>query len=394
WPQNWYEGYEGLVSLRHAVENSINVTAVKVLEDIGIEKSKTYLEKFGLINTKNPKADNYISAAENTSENDENTSAMALGSLTKGFTPVEMAGAYNAINNSGQYREPISFSKVTDSLGKVIIENPQKQNEVVSPQIAYIMRDILRTSTDYNYSKYARLDGFDIGGKTGTTTDYQDVWFVGMSPYYTISTWLGFDNQQLKMTQISQKKVVQIWSAVNKYTLEDKIPIKFDEPDGIVRVKVDTLANKLPSKYSWRDPRGIVKEEIYKAGTEPTEVSDLYESKRIDVVDGKLATDNTPPWELGWGVFIKRDPPYKPSEHNNIIPKDWKYSMPGYSDRTIFNIFKPKDKKDKNKDDEDKDDKDEKDNDKKDDDKENNRNNRDRGRKRNRDRDSSNDRNN
>lgn len=132
---------------------------------------------------------------------------MALGSLTKGFTPVEMAGAYNAINNSGQYREPISFTKVTDSLGKVIIDNPQKQNEVVSPQIAYIMRDILRTSTDYNYSKYARLDGFDIGGKTGTTTDYQDVWFVGMSPYYTISTWLGFDNQQLKMTQISQKKL-------------------------------------------------------------------------------------------------------------------------------------------------------------------------------------------
>lgn len=394
WPQNWYEGYEGLVSLRHAVENSINVTAVKVLEDIGIEKSKTYLEKFGLINAKNPKADNYISAAENTSENDENTSAMALGSLTKGFTPVEMAGAYNAINNSGQYREPISFTKITDSLGKVIIENPQKQNEVVSPQIAYIMRDILRTSTNYNYSKYARLDGFDIGGKTGTTNDYQDVWFVGMSPYYTISTWLGFDNQQLKMTQISQKKVVQIWSAVNRYTLEDKIPIKFEEPDGIVRVKVDTLANKLPSKYSWRDPRGIVKEEIYKAGTEPTEVSDLYESRRIDVVDGKLATDNTPPWELGWGVFIKRDPPYKPSEHNNIIPKDWKYSMPGYSDRTIFNILKPDDKKDEDKDDEDKDDKDEKDNDKKDDDKENDRNNRDRDRKRNRDRDSSNDRNN
>ena len=103
----------------------------------------------------------------------------------------------------------------------------------------------------------------------------------------------------------------------------------------------------------------------------------MYESRRIDVVDGKLATDNTPPWELGWGVFIKRDPPYKPSEHNNIIPKDWKYSMPGYSDRTIFNIFlKPDNKKDEDKYDEDKDDKDEKDNDKKDGDKENNRNNR------------------
>lgn len=352
WPKNWYEGYEGLVSLRHAVENSINVTAVKVLEDIGIEKSKTYLEKFGLINAKNPRADNYISAAENNSENDENTSAMALGSLTKGFTPVEMAGAYNALNNEGKYREPISFTKITDSLGKVIIENPQKQNEVVSTQIAYIMRDILRTSTDYNYSKYARLDGFDIAGKTGTTSDYQDVWFCGMSPYYTISTWLGFDNQQLKMTQISQKKVVQIWSVVNKYTLEDKIPIKFDEPDGIIRLEVDTLANKLPSKYSRRDPRGTVKEEIYKAGTQPTEVSDLYVSRRIDVVDGKLATDNTPPWELGWGVFIKREPPYKPEDNNNIIPKDWKYCMPGYSDRTIFNILKPEEdeKEDKDKD--------------------------------------------
>ena len=106
-------------------------------------------------------------------------------------------------------------------------------------------------------------------------------------------------------------------------------------------------------------------------------------------MDGKLATDNTPPWELGWGVFIKRDPPYKPSEHNNIIPKDWKYSMPGYSDRTIFNILKPEDKEDEDKDDKDKDgkDKDEKDN--KDNEKDNKRNNRERDRKR--DRDSSND---
>lgn len=371
WPKNWYEGYEGLVSLRHAVENSINVTAVKVLEDVGIEKSKTYLEKFGLINTKNPKADNFISAAEDKYENDENTAAMALGALTQGFTPVEMAGAYNAINNSGTFIEPISFTKVTDSLGKTIIENPQKKNEVVSPQVAYIMQDILRTSTDYNYSTYARVDGFDIAGKTGTTNDYQDVWFVGMSPYYTISSWLGFDNQQLKMEQISQKRVVQIWNAVNRYTLEDKEPKKFEEPENIIRVKVDTLSNKLPSKYSWRDPRGIVKEEIYVKGTEPTEVSNLYVSKRIDVVDGKLATDNTPPWELGWGVFIERKPPYKPEENNNIIPKDWKYSMPGYSDRTIFNILKPKD--DDEKDEDKKDDKDDKENKDDKDDKENNR---------------------
>ncbi|MDY6064989.1 MAG: PBP1A family penicillin-binding protein [Finegoldia sp.] len=355
WPQNWYLGYKGIVPIRYAVEQSINVVAVKVLEDIGLETSKTYLEKFGLINKNNPKDDNFVSSLENPNENDENVAAMALGALTSGFTPTEMAGAYSAIANDGKYIEPISFTKVEDSSGQVIIENTQKTNEVVSPQIAYVMKDILRTTTNYNYATNAQLEGFDIGGKSGTTNDYQDVWFCGFSPYYTISTWLGFDNQQLKMEQISQETVVRIWSAINRTVLADKDYKQFEEPEGMIRQAVCTVSGKLPTDACYSDPREVVREEIFAEGTVPSEECDVHTFASINTIDGLLATDRTPGFLQGYRSFITRKNPYIPSENEGIIPDDWQYMLPSsYSNNnisdSILNRFRRKDKDEKEED--------------------------------------------
>lgn len=365
WPKNWYNSYRGIVSLRHSVEDSINVNAVKTLEDIGIDTSKKYLQKVGLINPKNPGADNYISSAEDPQYNDENQAAMGLGSLTRGFTNFELTAAYASIANDGEYIQPTSFTKITDSQGNVLLENVQNTDTVVTPQVNYIMKDILKTSTDYNYAKHARKDGYDIAGKTGTTQEYHDVWFEGFSDYYTIGTWIGFDNQQLSLTDTAGESVVRLWASVNDITLENEEPKTFEEPSGIVHLEVDTISGKLPTQASYADPRGTVREELFVKGTEPTEEDDVHVMRQVNLVDRLLATNLTPSWEIGYMAFIERPIPYDPSEHNYIYPEDWNFRVPmTYSGRTIYNVPDPSkkdDEEDKDDDDKDDDDKDKKD---------------------------------
>lgn len=313
WPNNWYKSFKGLVSLRTSVEQSINVTTVKTLEDIGIQKSKEYLKKFGIINDKNANADYFVTEAENKDNNDENLASLGLGAMTKGVTNLEMTGAFAALANNGEYIEPLTFTKVLDSTGKVLLEDIQEKHKVVSPEVAYVMTDILKISVNYNYAREAKNSRFDVAGKTGTTQETQDLWFVGYTPYYTIGTWLGFDNQQLKLKDNSGQ-VVKLWNKINNRALADKVDDerdkrRFQEPEDIVHATVCTLSGKKPKKACYGDHRGVVKDEIFVKGTEPTEYCDVHFSN-------------------GYSTYIKRPKPYYPSRNNNIIPEDWYYSSP------------------------------------------------------------------
>lgn len=333
WPNNWYNGYKGLVSLRESVEQSINVSSVKVLNDIGIQKSKEYLQKFGLIDGINPSNDHYVTSQENPYSNDENLAAMGLGAMTQGLTNLELTAAFNALANKGEYIEPITFSKVIDANGDVILENSQKHQKVVSEQVAYVMTDVLKSSTNHMFSTSARKEGYDIAGKTGTTQNNGDLWFIGYSPYYTIGTWIGFDNQQIYL-QKNSGEAVKLWAHINDIALSDKQERKFEEPEGIVYKEVCTISNGIPKKACFSDSRHVVKKELFVEGTEPEDYCDVHYSMRINTVDRRLATDRTPNEELGWGVFIKRPVPYNPSENGYIYPDDWRFTMPGYSSRT------------------------------------------------------------
>ena len=131
WPNNWYKSYRGLMSLRRSVQSSINVNSVKTLEHVGIAKSKEYLTKMHLINKNNPAGDTFVSKGENGKINDENLAAMGLGAMSDGFTNLALTGAYASISNLGTYIEPLTFTKVVDSEGNVILENCQEVEEVV-----------------------------------------------------------------------------------------------------------------------------------------------------------------------------------------------------------------------------------------------------------------------
>ena len=146
WPKNWNKSYSGLTTLRRSVEQSVNVNSVKTLEAIGVNTSMEYLARLGIINPDNPENDSFVSRSESKISNDENLSALGLGGMTKGLTPLEMTAAYGAIANSGTYNEPIAFTKILDKNGNLLLENTPNKNHVVAPEIAFIMSDILRTT--------------------------------------------------------------------------------------------------------------------------------------------------------------------------------------------------------------------------------------------------------
>lgn len=322
WPKNWYNGYRGIQSFRDSLVQSINVNAVKVLEDIGLEKSKEYLGKFGIINTKNELADTFVTKSEDLDHNDENLASMALGALTNGVTNLKMTAGFAAIANSGTYKEPISFTKVVDSTGKVILESVQHEEQVISKENAFIMTSIL-SDVPKVLARNTLHPNIATAGKTGTTTDVQDSWFIGFSPYYTIGTWVGFDNPNIKISQ-DINLAATMWGKINKIVLEGKESKQFEvKTDNIIQVWVTKKSGKLATDASENNIH-----EFFVKGTEPKERDDSYVTVKIDKRNGKLAHEGTPLEFVEEKTFFKRPIPYNPAEHGGLIPQDFGEAPP------------------------------------------------------------------
>lgn len=350
WPQNWYGTYKGLISLRESIEISANVNAVKKLEDIGIDYSKTFLSKFGLIDKGHPANDTFISRAENNSINDENTAAMALGGMTYGFTNLKMTTAYSVLANGGKYNSPKSFSKVLDSRGNIVLENSQENKEVLKPGNAFLITDALHSTTNHGVAANAQVEGFDVAGKTGTSgtvTSNQDSWFMGYSPYYTVGVWIGADNQNLKLSEVSVYST-KLWGAINKALLEGHTSKKFQKPSDIVEVEVCVKSGDLPSDAC--RIKGEIKKEYFVKGTEPKTESKAYVWKKVDLKDGLLAPDDAPDEFVETRAFLTRDPIYDPSKNNGIVPEDWDQMVPSQKTTTDYEeLAKKKEEEEKKK---------------------------------------------
>lgn len=331
WPKNSYSGYKGMRTLRSAVEDSGNVPSVKTVKDIGIDTSIAYLEKLGIVNKKNGEKDNFVTAEDDPNRNDENFSALGLGGMTYGLTPLEVTAAYGAIANDGVYIEPIAFTKILDNDGNVLLDNKPRETKVVSPQIAYIMGDVLRSNVADGIGTNAKLPNMVVAGKTGTTQNRADIWFVGYTPYYATGVWIGNDSPKITLNQGSDK-AASFWKHIMTKAhegLESKY--SFDKPDGIVTANVCTQSGKLPSRICSQDPRGVIKSEIFAKGTVPTKYCDVHTYVRVDTSSGKLANRYCPNYLIGNRVFVRRTPPYKSWENGGIVPRDYAYNAPtGY----------------------------------------------------------------
>ncbi|WMJ76497.1 MULTISPECIES: transglycosylase domain-containing protein [unclassified Sedimentibacter] len=319
WPKNWYEyrsiKYWGLQTLRKSVEQSINTNAVTMLETIGTDAAMSSLAKLGLIDLENPENDTFVSPAENPSYNDVNLASLALGGLTKGFSPLGMTAAYGAIANDGVYIEPISYTKVVNSNGETILENIPETHVVVSPEVASVMKDILRTTVNPGLSYKAKLPaelGIEVAGKTGTTQVNGDFWFVGFSPYYVGGIWVGNDNVQMKLSGDSGANA-RLWSAIMTPIHEGLPPAKIERNPNLIPVQVCSQSGKIPSDLCAHDQRGSqIITEYFVPGTQPTEVCDVHVEAEVCTASNKLKSQFCPGDLLETRVFIKRDPLYDP----------------------------------------------------------------------------------
>lgn len=329
WPRNWHGGYKGIQSLRHSVEQSSNVNSVKTVQSIGIKTSMSYLEKMGIIRNSDPSNDSFITAQENKANNDENLSALGLGGMTRGLTPLEITAAYGAIANDGVYLEPIAFTKIEDKNGNILLDNTPKESVVVSPQIAYIMSDILRTTVSNGIAGRAKMSNMAVGGKTGTTQNQADIWFVGFTPYYVTGVWIGNDSPQITLSK-SSGTAVQLWKHIMTKMHEGLEPrTSFNRPEGIISVNVCSQSGMLPTELCTHDQRGsTIRSELFAKGTEPKEFCDVHVEVIIDSSTGKIANEYCPIDNLQSRIFIQRTPPYIPSDNNGIVPADYGFTAP------------------------------------------------------------------
>lgn len=328
WPRNWYRGYRGINTLRKSLEQSINVNSVKTLQGIGVETSLAYLEKMGIIDSENPGNDNIVTRNEDPVTNDENLSALGLGGMTKGLSPLDLTAAYGTIANGGVYVEPIAFTKIIDKNGNELLNNIPKENIVTSPQIAYVMNDILRTSVTNGLAGRAAIPNMATAGKTGTTNEQADIWFVGYTPYYVSGVWIGNDSPKITISKGSST-AAQLWQHINAKLHENlESKTSFDKPDGIVTASVCTQSGLLAGELCSRDSRGVIRSEIFASGTQPKQYCNMHVELQIDTTNNKIANEYCPSDLVETKVFIQRAIPYIPADNNDLQPADYPHQAP------------------------------------------------------------------
>lgn len=223
-PKNAYSGYKGKISVKRAVQISSNTAAVRQLQKLGISTSYSYLQnKFGI---------------STLTEQDKNLSSLALGGMTTGVTPKEMAAAYAVFANGGMYFESHSYSKVVDHAGNVLLEHKKEGKRVLSDSTAFIMTDILSevVNTSSGTGKLARLDEMPTYGKTGTTNENRDKWFVGYTPYYVGAVWYGFDQpDSINKYGVTYAVSAKIWGEVMEEVHEGLKVKDFEAPDSVIK---------------------------------------------------------------------------------------------------------------------------------------------------------------
>lgn len=269
---NWYgESYRGLSSLREGIAQSMNIVAVKTLTQITPQLGYDYLVNFGFTTLEERKEINgkvYSDIQQ----------ALALGGITNGVTNEELNAAYACIANGGTYIKPKLYTKVVDHDGNIILDNTIPQSrQVIKESTAFLLTNAMVDVVTVGTGGAVNFGGMAIAGKTGTTSDYNDVWFAGFTPYYTATTWAGFDNN-VKLSGDEKKLAKKLWRSVMSRIHEDLPNEPFNVPSGIVTATVCSRSGKLPIDGLCT---GTLRSEYFAEGTVPTETCDVHYAGQI-----------------------------------------------------------------------------------------------------------------
>ena len=260
WPKNSPNTYTGWTSAAEGIQRSINTIAVQALQKGGVTNAYAFAtEKLGL----------------SLQPEDMDISPLGLGGLTYGLSTVEMAAAYATFANSGIYNEPKTYTKVTDSEGNIVLENSGEQHVAMKETTAYLMTTMLQKAVSNGTGGAAYFSGMSIAGKTGTTNDNYDRYFVGYTPYYVAAVWVGYKvNERISY---SVNPAASLWKQVMQpihANLENK---SFTKPStGLTTITVCADSGLKCTDACRADPRGRVVQVTVATGTEPTEECNLH----------------------------------------------------------------------------------------------------------------------
>ena len=203
WPMNFSRSFSGYRTFRTALQQSINTCAVKIQLQVGADYSMEMLRKYGI---------STVVDDASLPTNDLNPAALALGAMTYGTTPLDMALAYGAFPNRGIRDSAVAYTKVTDAKGKTLLEKKTEETKVLDENVAFIMRDCLESVVSRGIGRNASIYGVQVGGKTGTTNDNYDYWFVGFTPKYSAALWIGTDHNTVMSG--SSGTAALLWSRI------------------------------------------------------------------------------------------------------------------------------------------------------------------------------------
>jgi|Deesub1362A_J573_1020465.scaffolds.fasta_scaffold00070_115 penicillin-binding protein 1A len=271
-PQNYDGSYRGLITMREAITDSVNIPAVKALEAVSPSRAVDFARKLGITNLE---ADRY-------------NLAIALGGLTHGVTPLQMAAAYGAFANQGIYIEPTAITRVEDIRGVLLEEHIPVKTQAMKATTAYLITDMLRTAVASGTGTRANLGGRPVAGKTGTTDELKSIWFCGYTPELVGVVWMGHDNHKDPLPRGSYGGVypAQIWRQVMTKALASIPPRTFVRPAGLVTVTVDSKSGLLPGPLT---PEEHQVTDLFVRGTVPTKVDDTHVLVEICPATGLLA---------------------------------------------------------------------------------------------------------
>ena len=273
WPANAGRDYRGLTTVNYAIAQSLNTPAVKVLDKITPEYSYYFAkEKLGLTGLVQADCD---------------YAPLALGGLTNGLTVMEMAGAYTMFPNDGIHSAPRLYTVIYDHDGNILLEHSSEQNVAISKSTSQIMTKIMQNVVSGGTGTAVTLrKKMDVAGKTGSTNEDKDLYFVGYTPYYVGACWFGYDQPKYIGSRFGPNPAMIAWDKVMTRIHEDilqnaadgKEELRTFDSSEIVKAKFCSDSGKVPCELCESfDPRGSrVEEGWFKKGSEPKDKCDVH----------------------------------------------------------------------------------------------------------------------
>ncbi len=315
-PRNYNHRYIGPVSLREAAARSINTVAVRLIDDIGVDAAIETIQNLGITTL----------VLEEARLNDTGP-AISLGGLTHGTSPMELNSAYGTFATGGKLAEPTAILKVVDRNGIVLEDNTPNVKQVLDPSTAYLVTEMLKDTIRQSHGTAYRNGniGRPAAGKTGTTDDNRDAWFVGYTPDLVTTVWMGHDREKTMSGVYGGNYAARIWNRVMRVGHEGVSSKDFSRPNSVVSVQICRISG-LPIGENC--PSDAVTRDYFISGTVPEHTCDIHIVLDVCAKTGMLAGEHCEQvvqkpfvqWPESWNFTKSYDSKDIPTEMSTCEP--------------------------------------------------------------------------